>query len=412
MADRSSGPVKPPVIDLTARAGGRADGEGKPSDAMGTRSEAVRSSRFAGAHWPLLAGVAVAGAVLGTVLTYLLSLVVPLPTRPPQLPPDLTAFVNTQGEQITTLTDQMGELQTSVAGLQEAGKKTQISLDATIAQLDGDIGAVNKSIADLKAAIPPAQPAVDLGPLQTELKTLKAQVDAIAAGASGSDAGAIAQSLSELETGVASLTTRLNGVDQTMSALRTDLDAARKALSDHVSAALPNEVGPAMKLPLILSGIESALESGRPFAEELTALATVLPDLAVPDALRAAAASGLERPDALLQKFEAALPDILAARGATGGDWMQNSIDWAKALLALRPADEQQGDSPEAIVSRLEGAMTRRDYATATDLIATLPAPMQQAASSVAPDIAAHAAADQLVADLRSRALSATETKS
>ena len=48
-------------------------------------------------------------------------------------------------------------------------------------------------------------------------------------GASGSDAGAIAQSLSELETGVASLTTRLNGVDQTMSALRTDLDAARKA---------------------------------------------------------------------------------------------------------------------------------------------------------------------------------------
>lgn len=412
MADRS-GPVKPPVIDLTARAGGRAEGEARPSgDAMGTRSEAARpASMFEGANWPLLGGVAVAGAVLGTVLTYLLGLVVPLPARLPQLPPDLTAFVNTQGEQITALTDQMGGLQTSVAGLQDSTKKTQISLDATIAQLDGDIGAVNKSIAELKAAIP-AQPAVDLTSLQTELKTLKAQVDAIAAGASGADAGAMAQSLSDLETGVTSLTTRLNGVDQTVAALRTDLDATRKTLGDHISAALPNETGPAMKLPLILSGIESALDSGRPFAEELAALAAVLPDLAIPDTLRAAAAHGLDRPDALLQKFEATLPDILAARSTASGDWVQNSLDWAKALLALRPAEEQQGDSPEAVVSRLEGAMTRHDYTAASALLATLPAPMQQAAAPVAADIAAHAAADRLVADLRSRALSATEPKS
>ena len=36
---------------------------------------------------------------------------------------------------------------------------------------------------------------------------------------------------------------------------------------------------------------------------------------------------------------------------------------------------------------------------------------MQQAAAPVAADIAAHAAADQLVADLRARALGAAETK-
>ena len=63
-------------------------------------------------------------------------------------------------------------------------------------------------------------------------------------------------------------------------------------------------------------------------------------------------------------------------------------------------------------VSRLEGAMTRHDYAAASTLLAQLPAPMQQAAAPVAADIAAHAAADRLVTDLRARALSAAETKS
>ena len=36
-------------------------------------------------------------------------------------------------------------------------------------------------------------------------------------------------------------------------------------LSDHIDTALPNEVGPALKLPLILSGLESAFLTGKPF---------------------------------------------------------------------------------------------------------------------------------------------------
>jgi len=103
---------------------------------------------------------------------------------------------------------------------------------------------------------------------------------------------------------------------------------------------------------------------------------------------------------------------MMAARGTGSGDWVQNSLDWAKSLLALRPAEEQEGDSPEAIASRLEGAMTRHDYAAASALLAQLPAPMQQAAGPVAPAIIAHADADRLVTDLRARALSAAEARS
>jgi hypothetical protein len=401
MADRSTGPVKPPVIDLTAR-NANARPEERPAapetPPPGTRERKPRSD--GAPNWLLLGGVAVGGAVLGTVLTYLLANALPLPSRGPAVP-DLTPELTAQGDKIDALSG-------TVTSLQESTAKTQVSLDATIAQLDAGLGELKQAIADVQGSIPEPTPAVDLAPLENQLKTLKAQVDAIAAGASGADAGAIADSIASLETGISSLTTRLNGVDSTVASLRTDLDAARDTLSQHIEAALPNEVGPALKLPLILSGLEGAFATGKPFQQELAALQTVLPDFAIPATLSASAASGLIRPDALYQKFETALPGIMAARDAGSTDWTQNAVDWAKSLLALRPADEQEGDSPEAVVSRLEGARERRDYATALALIDALPQAMRDEATLVSADIRTHAEADKLVADLRARALTTT----
>jgi hypothetical protein len=406
MAERATGPVQPPVIDLTARAGARADNDTRPpteaSSAHRNDNPPRSRRRLDDANWPLLGGVAVGGAVLGTILTYLLALALPLPSHQQQAP-DLSAEVSAQGTQLQSLG-------TSVADLKTQTTKTQESLDATITQLDSGLTDVKKSVADVQASIPAAQPPVDLTPLEGEIRTLKAQVDAIAGGASGGDAAAIAQSLAQTEASITSLTTRLNGVDSTVSSMRTDLDAARKTLTDHIDAASPNEVGPALKLPLILSGLESAFGDGKPFADDLAALTTVMPGAAIPPALGTAASTGLSRPDVLLRNFEATLPAILAARDDTTGDWTSNAVDWAKSLLALRPAEEIEGDSPDAIVSRIEGAMGRNDYGTATTLLGQLPQPMQQAATPVSGDIAAHAAAEQFVADLRSKALSAAET--
>ena len=403
MAERATGPVKPPVIDLTARSGSRADAEAQATSTEGTagsahRADASATLRTGRADWPLLGGVAAGGAVLGTALTYLLAFALPLPSHQT----DLSATVAAQQATIETLGS-------TVAGLQASTKNTQISLDATIAQLDAGLTDAKQAIADVRAAIPPAQAAVDLAPLETELKTLKAQVDAIASGASGGDAGAIAQSLSSLDASVASLTARLNGLDSTIGTMRSDLDATRKALADHIDTASSSEVGPALKLPLILSGLEGAFATGKPFAAELTSLGTVMPSLVVPDVLKSAASTGLARPETLLQQFETALPAVLAARDTSGADWGATALDWAKSLLALRPAAEMTGDSLDAIISRLEGAMGRRDYAAASALIGQLPPAMRDAAGPIASDIAAHAAADAFVADLRTKALATSE---
>lgn len=404
MADRSTGPVQPPMIDLTARNANAKPDERSSADSTGPRRPDATSRPAANAaamNWPLLGGVAVGGAVLGTVLTYLLAFAVPLPSRvtTPDLQPELTA----QGARIDALS-------ADIAELQQRTTRTQVSLDATIVQLDSGLAAANQSIADVRAAIPDAQPPVDLTPIETELRTLQAQVDAIAAGASGADASAIARSIATIETGITSLTTRLNGVDSTVTALRTDLEAARQTLSNHIDTALPNEVGPALKLPLILSGLESAFLTGKPFQQELRSLDTVLPDFAVSETLTSAASTGLVRPDTLDSRFQTVIPEMLAARDVGTTDWTQSAVDWAKGLLALRPIGEIDGDSPEAIVSRLEAAMKRRDYATASALFEQLPQRMRDAGTLVAADIRVHAEAADLVAGLRARALTETAT--
>ena len=139
MADRATGPVKPPVIDLTARTASRPDAD-KPAanDASPSyRPEAAKPRMpLANASWPWLAGAAVGGAVLGTILTYLVATALPLPSHV-TMPPDLTAVVDGQGQQINSLKGAIGDLQKQTS-------KTQISLDATITQLDGDMATLNK----------------------------------------------------------------------------------------------------------------------------------------------------------------------------------------------------------------------------------------------------------------------------
>jgi hypothetical protein len=80
-------------------------------------------------------------------------------------------------------------------------------------------------------------------------------------------------------------------------------------------------------------------------------------------------------------------------------------MDWLKGQLALRPATDPGGDSPEAQVARLEAAMAERNYGEAATLFAALPQPMRAAAGSVPEAVSAHAEANDLIASLRQQAL-------
>lgn len=465
MAERKSGPVKPPVIDLKARdatedvKARESAGAAMPTDAAADPAPAAAVSKPAlkpsarpaprakpeprpdptpaepepqravppplarpqprlAMPWSAISIAAVGGAILGTVLTYGLVNVLPMPSNAP--------VITDPAEQLDAQDQRLAILEQRLPALEESSLKTQVSLDATITQMDtglteGKTGlaALQKSLADLTASIP-AVAEVDLSGLQQQLDTLESRVAAIAAGASSADAATLADSLTAIETSIATLSTklattdsRLGAIDPELSRLGTELAAAKAAIAAQNQTLGGTNIGPAIKLPLVVSGLETAFAAGRPFTAELDSLTAILPELAVPASVTAAAATGLTRSDTLVAEFETVVPDILAGRAAgSKGDWALDAMEWAKALLALRPSEELAGDTPEAIVSRLEAAMNRRDFITAAILLSQLPVPMQSASGAVGEAIRTHAEADAFVAGLRAQALApvATET--
>lgn len=363
--------------------------------------------------WSAISIATVAGALLGAGLVYGLGNWLPLPNQRPVIADPATRLDATDSSlnEIETRLAALEAQSPRLAAVEEQGKRTQVSLDATIAQLDGGLNEVRQAI----AAVPSAA-AVDLTPLQTQIKGLEDRVTAIGAGASSADATALAQTISEIEAGIAELRTQLTALDQrvaatdsTVSGLKGDVSATQSAISTQSQTLSGADIGPAVRLPLLVSGLETAIANGRPFAAELAGLKALLPDLAVPGPVEAAAAEGLPRPDAVVAQFTAAVPNVLAGRAAvSSGDMGEDALEWMKGLLALRPAGEVAGDAPDAIVSRLEAAVGRHDFKAAAELLAQLPPAMQAGAGASGGDITKLAAAEGLVTELRGRALAPT----
>jgi hypothetical protein len=352
--------------------------------------------------WSAITIAALGGAVLGTILTYVAVNFIALPDNRPAIA-DPSARLEAQDKAIADLTARL-------ATAEAASQAVEASAAQSAARASTELGTLKQQLAAI-----PAPVAVDLTPLQDQVASLEDRIAAIGAGASGADATALAETISGLEGGIGevraaleALMRRTTAAEASVATLRGEVDATKSAVAAQTSMLGSSDIGPAVRLPLMVSGVESAFANGRPFSAELSGLTTLLPDLAVPDTIRSAAPAGLPRPDAVAAAFTEAVPTILAGRAAaSSGDLTQDAIDWAKGLLALRPVDETEGTTPEAIVSRLEAAVGRRDFVAAAALLDQLPEPMQAAAGPVGTDIRTLAAADGFIAALRARALEA-----
>lgn len=436
--DKTSGPVKPPVIDLEA-----GSAKGKTAKDTGTKDTTGRSGANANAkrkpvagiptwanprNWPLgentrLAGGVAAGAILGAGLAFTLALGGLWPEgSTPQTTSDADLAIaglerrialveNATGEETPAVT----EISERLAALEEA--------TATISENSAALTALQADTAAM-AARELAASAVDLTPIEAELASLANRVDALATGASSADASAIADELSALRTEIntinqlfAGIQEEMTGLDDSVTALKTQTDTLQSAFDTlnadfNTAPAQEEATSDTVRLPLALSGLEGALSGGRPYAAELALLGRALPGLEIPEPIAVAATTGLPAPGAVAQDLNAHIPDMLAARPIdpdTG--WQAALTDRVRGVLALRPTGDVEGDSPEALVARLEAAVNRRDFVTASRLLAALPAPMRDAAGSASDDIAILAAAETLIVDARALALEPMESQ-
>ena len=393
--ESKTGPVKPPVLDLKAREAGKPEGAAEvrqpesrtetksaPAKEIPARPKPVEPPHPARPGFAF--GAALAGGVLGFAAAYGLAWFGLWPAAPaPAAAAD----------------PRLAQFATAIPELETVTQTTQTELAA----LNQRIGALESAEpAPLAAAAEP----VDLTTIEGDIAALAARLDTLAATpAPTGDSGAV----DTLRTDLAALGTRLDEIAARLGTAEAGLRTLDTAVTETTAtlAEQPGDIGAVLQLPLILSGFETAFTTGRPYATELGALRAALPDAAIPTVIANKAETGLPRPDVIASRFAAVLPAMLAGRPADpGAQWQDGALDWFRSAIALRPTGEIEGDTPEAVMSRLESAIARRDFAAAETLLSDLPAPMQAAGEDVPALIAEQAEAARFLDALRASALS------
>ncbi len=233
----------------------------------------------------------------------------------------------------------------------------------------GDLAPLSAELDALKARVDTlgtsaSSPAVDLEPLESRLAVLERTAAAPAAGAVDEEAQ---RAIATLEATVAKLTADI-------TALRDRIAAAERAVSDQ-SAQLTQRIDAAeqklaeprddvaMARAVAATALKTAIDRGGPYLAELEAYVSVSPDDPAVAPLRAHAPTGVVSRADLVRQFEPVADDMIEAVHRPAGE--QGIVDRllasASSVITVRPVGSVEGDSPEAIVARIENKLQNGD---------------------------------------------------
>ncbi|ODS58364.1 MAG: hypothetical protein ABS40_02150 [Agrobacterium sp. SCN 61-19] len=256
-----------------------------------------------------------------------------------------------------------------------------------------------------------------LGPEQTapapvvdtaELDALKAEVARLAAQPAAPAADpALAERITALETSVAdagstptadaaaveALKTQLVAAEQAIESLRAEIASNKQALDQ--SATRLDEAERKLEEPrndvemaraIALSGLKTAIDRGGPFLSELDALKSISPEDPAVAALTPLASNGVPSRSDLTRQFNQVAEEILAAihQPEQGEGWTDRLMASARSLVKVRPVGNVEGDTPEAIVARVENKLQNGDLKGAALEWETLPEAGKAASSEFA----------------------------
>lgn len=246
----------------------------------------------------------------------------------------------------------------------------------------GDMTAVTAEVETLKSRLAALQSsassaAADLQPIETRLSALeRTATDNPAGAALGEEAQ---QSIATLEATVAKLSSD-------MAALREQAATAERAAADR-SAQLGQRIDAAeqkldeprsdvaMARAVAATALKTAIDRGGPYLAELEAYVSVSPDDPAAAALRAQAATGVQSRSDLVRDFQPTADRMIEAVHQPTGDQgiVARLMASASSAITVRPVGSVEGDTPEAIVARIENKLQNGDLKAAQIEWQTLP---------------------------------------
>jgi len=284
------------------------------------------------------------------------------------------------------LTARLDDLEKRLRALSATATEKPTGSDPAVAELRSRVEALeSRPAAAPPAGTPAAPPAMPAGEADKEIAVLRAEIT--------------------------TLHTALQALDQSVTGQREQT----KALGDALGARNAGEqkalvAARASAVIGVAARLSAALDSGLPFAADLTLLAPLAQGDAklteVAAALQPYAQAGVPSRAALAASFPAVAKAALADDVADDS-FGERLLGKVRSIVSLRRVgDDVPGDSAEAKLARAEAALDAGDLAKAVDLMKSLPPQTAKATSAWLARAEAHLAAKRAIDALAAHAIS------
>lgn len=330
-----------------------------------------------------------AGALVGFVTGGLLAAVIgfgaaryvvpegwPFPGVAPEVDP-VAAAVEAQGAEIATLSEAVGANASAIAAI----------------QADDALGALRS---DIEARLTETAGAIETATARlAEIDDRLSAVEKMAP--EGSAAAAAAAQAYDRE--LVALREMFQGELDTIKAAQADAAALQAQAAEAERAAAGRAA---------MSQVTAAFDNGRPFAEPLSEMAAAT-GIDLPEALRAAATSGVTTLAALQESFAPAARAALdaATKAAAEDGSISKWQAFVQGQLGTRSLEPKEGDDADAVLSRAEAALRQGQLEAALTELAALPeaaqAPMAAWSAQAQTRLDALTAGAQLAQDLNAK---------
>ena len=278
---------------------------------------------------------------------------------------------------------------------------------SALASLSNEIEALKTRIAEAPAAA--AASPVDLQPIETRLAALEK-----GAGEAGSAPAGNPETVSKLEGDITRLTTELAALREAMARTTEAVSTTESQLTKRIAAAEQKLDEPRsdveMARAVAASALKTAIDRGGPYLAELEAFASIAPDDPSVAGLREHAAIGVASRSDLVRDFQPTAETILDAVHQPEGDQgiMSRLMSSATSAIRVRPVGSIEGDTPEAIVARIENKLQNGDFKGAQIEWQSLPEKGQAAAADYKRKLDTRVTVEGLIGDAVSGAITGT----
>ncbi|APG92768.1 COG4223 family protein [Sinorhizobium americanum] len=220
--------------------------------------------------------------------------------------------------------------------------------------LTGEIEAIK---AELQSRPTATAGAVDLAPLESRLAALE---QAAPSAANAPDVTALQAEVANLTKEIAALKTELADARQSADTAKAELagriDQAEQKLNEPV-----NDIE--MAKAIAVTALKTAIDRGGPFLAELDALRSIAPEDAAVKELAGDAKTGVATRTDLREAFPAtatAMLDALHQPDPNEG-FFARLYSSAMSGIRVRPIGSVEGDTPEAMIARIEDKLNNGD---------------------------------------------------